>query len=198
MPNEEHTRLAPGTEYRSREVALHLAELDDLTRRLFEDLANATPEELAWQVAPGNNTIGMLLAHLAIVEVFWIQIGVLAREIDTAEVIGIAMNDDGMPAPPDGRPPAGLAGRDLAWFRALLERSRAYVKGVAKGLDDAALTVARVRTRRNGTVQHFDAQWVLYHVVEHFAGHYGQILLLRHLHQDARRAAAEPAVKAAP
>ncbi len=28
-------------------------------------------------------------------------------------------------------------------------------------------------------------RWVLYHMLEHFSGHYGQILLLRHLYRDA-------------
>jgi hypothetical protein len=27
--------------------------------------------------------------------------------------------------------------------------------------------------------------WTLYHVLEHFAGHFGQILLLKHLMRDA-------------
>jgi hypothetical protein len=37
------------------------------------------------------------------------------------------------------------------------------------------------RVRKNGEHQTFDKAWVLYHLVEHFAGHYGQILLLRHM-----------------
>jgi hypothetical protein len=29
-------------------------------------------------------------------------------------------------------------------------------------------------------------RWVLHHVVEHLAAHYGQVLLLRHLHEKAK------------
>ena len=28
-------------------------------------------------------------------------------------------------------------------------------------------------------------RWYLYHILEHFSGHYGQILLLRHLYKTA-------------
>ena len=46
------------------------------TRRklLAKDLKDITPAELQWQLRPGMNTIGMLLAHLAIVEVFWLHV----------------------------------------------------------------------------------------------------------------------------
>jgi hypothetical protein len=30
-------------------------------------------------------------------------------------------------------------------------------------------------------------RWVLYHMLEHFSGHYGQILLLRHQYRDRER-----------
>ena len=63
------------------EAAMFLPQLDDQSRRLLEGIRGITPEELEWQPAPGTNSIGMLLAHLAIVEVVWTQIGIMANRI---------------------------------------------------------------------------------------------------------------------
>jgi uncharacterized damage-inducible protein DinB len=165
----------------SRELDLFLAQLDDQTRRLTEDTRGLTRAALEWQPAPGMNSIGMLLAHLAIVEVFWMQVGPLARtSYDSTETLGITMDDDGMPLPPRGRPPKGLAGRTLKFYDDLLARARSYVRNVAATLTDADLDREVTRTRRDGKVQVLNLRWVFYHVLEHFAGHYGQILLLRH------------------
>jgi uncharacterized damage-inducible protein DinB len=190
MPPIMRSVLPLPTDFRSPEVALHFAELEDQTRRLFEDLHDLTPEGLAWQPGPGRNTIGMLLAHLAIVEVFWIDIGVRGlAQTECESVLGLDFaTGDGMPLPADSAPPAHLNGRDLEWYRALLARSRAHVASHLRELDDAALAVERTRTRRDGHRQDYDTRWVLYHVVEHFAGHFGQTLLLRELHRSALRA----------
>jgi uncharacterized damage-inducible protein DinB len=192
MPPVMHSFLSLPADFRSPEVALHFAELEDQTVRLFEHLSDLTPDALAWQPAPGRNTIGMLLAHLAVVEVFWIDIGVRGlTDTECASVLGLDFaTGDGMPCPPDGAPPAHLNGRDLDGYRALLARARAHVASHLRGLDDAALTVARTRTRRDGNRQDYDVRWVLYHVVEHFAGHFGQALLLRELQREALRATA--------
>src|SRR5436309_13482050 len=97
MPEEILTAPAG---YRSREAALFVAQLDDQSARLLAALREATPDELEWQPAPGTNTIGMLLAHIAIAEVYWTQVGPLAREsFDCDSVLGIGADDDGMPMP---------------------------------------------------------------------------------------------------
>jgi len=45
-----------------------------------------------------------------------------------------------------------------------------------------------VRTRKRDGMRHAQSvRWILYHVLEHQAGHYGQILLLRHQYRDRRR-----------
>src|SRR5882672_2177330 len=86
--------------YRSPEVASFVEQLDTLTRYLKKDLRGITRRELEWQPAPGMNTIGMLLAHLAIVEIWWIDIGlrrIPAAKVDFVGQIGIGGDDDGMP-----------------------------------------------------------------------------------------------------
>jgi uncharacterized damage-inducible protein DinB len=163
-----------------------MAQLEDQTTRLTEDTRSLTPAALAWQPAPGMNTIGMLLAHMAIVEVFWTQVGPLGlKEYECESVLGIGMDDDGMPCPDGGGPPAGLQGKGIAYFDDLLSRSRAYVIRAASSLADADLDREIVRQRRDGTTHATNMRWILYHLVEHYAGHYGQINLLAHHHRLA-------------
>lgn len=192
MPELVRDILVPPPGYRSREAGLFVAQMDDQSARLVADTRGLTPEELAWQPAPGMNTIGMLLAHIAIVEVYWTRIGPLGlADYDCQSVLGIGLDDDGMPIPAAAAPPAALAGKDLAYFDDLLRRARAFTKESVMPLTDADLDREVVRKRRDGTVSGpFNVRWILYHMLEHEAGHYGQINLLRHHCRVAREASA--------
>jgi len=183
-----HTRrvieTTPG--YRSAEAALFVAQMDDQSRRLNADTRGLTPAALAWQHGTGTNTIGMLLAHIAIAEVAWVQVGIEGLgQGDTLAVLGVGPDDDGMPLAPGGAPPATLRGRDLAFFDDLLARARAHTVRVARALDPEALAAQRVLTDDDGASLTTHPRWVLYHLLEHLAGHYGQGNLLRHLHRLA-------------
>ena len=184
MPTLEREVLVMPPGFRSREACSFIAQLDDQSARLTADTRHLDPAALEWQPAPGMNTIGMLLAHIAIVEVFWTRIGPLgitsldAYELE--EALGIDMNHDGMPLDEGAAPPATLRGKDLAWYDALLARARAFAKAAAARLTDEDLERQVVRTRRDGVIHETTVRWILYHMVEHFAGHYGQINLLAH------------------
>ena len=194
-PNTFRDILELPSGYASAEVSAFMASLDDQTALLRNDLKDITPQEIEWQPAPGFNTIGMLLAHLAIVEVHWTQVG-LRREpqSDTMPVLGIdVMDGDGMPIPAGGAPPAHLAGKPLAYFDDLLDRARAFAKETAVTFTAQDLERQHTRVRRDGDQQELNGRWVLYHMLEHFSGHYGQILLLRHQYRDALSAAQAPA-----
>ena len=185
--------------YASTEVGSFVAQLDDQLRRLTIDTRGLTPADLAWQPVSGMNTIGMLLAHLAIVEVFWTcaiieDLQREAADLRIREVLGIGSDDDGLPLPVNGAPPGALAGKDLAFFDDLLARAREHVKRIAKPVPGAQLTRMFTRTRPNGEVREIEMRWMLYHVLEHFAGHYGQVLLLKH----ARAAMSGGSAKAKP
>ncbi|HEY7728225.1 MAG TPA: DinB family protein [Candidatus Eisenbacteria bacterium] len=173
--------------YRSQEVALVIAQMDDQLRLLREGLKGITADELQWQPKPGMNTIAMLLAHLAIVEVWWTML-VLAGEdaTDLLPALGIGADDDGMPLPEGGAPPAVLAGRDLSYFDDLLTRARRYLKEKATGVADEGLTREITRTRSDGSQRTVTVRWFFYHIAEHFSGHFGQILMLRHLYRASR------------
>ena len=45
-----------------------------------------------------------------------------------------------------------------------------------------------MQTRASGATMILNRRWTLYHMLEHYAGHYGQILLLIHQYKDAHPA----------
>ncbi|MEQ1833484.1 MAG: DUF664 domain-containing protein [Candidatus Eisenbacteria bacterium] len=186
---------------RSHEAALFLAEIDDQTRRLFQDLKGITAAELAWSPKRGQNTIGMLLTHLAVVEVYWLAVAAGrftpaalkksgARDVAEQEfrdVLGVGPDDDGMPLAKNGLPPAALASWTYADYRRLLGRARVHIAAQVLELTDRDVARKVKRVRLNGEHTAQSVRWILYHVLEHFSGHYGQILLLRHQYADRRK-----------
>ena len=188
--------LEPLPGFQSREVGLFIAQMDDQSRRLTADTRGLDADALGWQMTPGLNTIGMLLAHIAIVEVFWTRLVLEDRPLpfEAHDVLGISLDDDGMPLPADARPPAVLAGSELGFFDDLHARARAHTKRVASAVGDADLEREVVREHPNPETREPRAgrivtpRWTLYHMLEHEAGHYGQINLLRHHHRIATAA----------
>lgn len=135
--------------------------------------------DLEWQPAPGRNSIGMLVAHNAIVEVWWLDIAARGSakapdvEARVRARIGLGLDDDGMPAKADGGHPAALAGWTAARYVELLARTRACTREVLATWRDADLDAPIHLEKRDVT-----RGWVLYHVLEHFAQHTGQASLL--------------------
>ena len=170
--------------YRCREAASFISQMDDMSRRLGEAVQGITPEELEWQSAPGMNTVGMLLAHIAIAEVSWGEIILHGIEtVETESVLGIRQDEDGEPLAEGAPAPPNLKGKSLAYYEGLLSKARAYFKEGAAKLSDADLDREITRTRPDGSQRILNVRWGMYHVLEHFAGHFGQILLLRHLYR---------------
>jgi uncharacterized damage-inducible protein DinB len=179
--------------YRSQEVASFIAQLDDQTRRLTEDTRGLSIEDLEWQPAPGMNTIGMLLAHNAIVEVFWCGVvfeGFERDQVPIHDVLGIGSDDDGMPLKEGGAPPDVLKGKSLDFYDDLLVRARTHLKKILARVEDANLTDVVHRTNPAGGRRDVEARWTLYHILEHYCGHYGQVLLLRHLRRATQESRA--------
>jgi len=169
--------------YASPEVASFIAQLDDLRKRQHDQTRTLTPADLEWQLAPGMNTIGMLMAHQAIFEVGWTGLGIEDLQLDQVrckEILGIGSKDDGMPLPEDATPPASLAGKDLAFYDDLQARAREYLKRLAAGVKGSDLAIVRPRTRPNGDLRELELRWMIHFMVVHFANHFGQILLLQH------------------
>jgi hypothetical protein len=181
-PREIRTTLVTPDGFRSREVARFVWMLDEQRRLLVTDTRGLTVADLEWQPGPGRNTIGMLLAHVAQVEVHLAQVGLLGEASGhTADVIGLGESDVAMPLPAGAGAAAALAGKDLAYYDDVLARARAHTTRVARDLGDDDLATEIVRPPRpDGTRRVFDRAWVLYHLIEHEAQHRGQINLLRH------------------
>jgi len=178
--------------FRSGEAALWFAGLEEQRAKLLRGLQGIGAAELGWQPAPGANTIGMLLAHLAVSEAHIADVAFarLAKS-RVREVIGLGPDDDGMPLAEDAAPPATFDGKELAYYEDLLARARAHAREVIAGLEEADLVREVVRPQQpDGSTRVFDPRWMLYHLVEHEAGHHAQILLLRHLYR--KRAASRP------
>jgi uncharacterized damage-inducible protein DinB len=177
----------PGYDHGAVATAALVSQLDPLLDLLVKRVKDATVDELEWQLRPGVNTIGMLLAHMAISETAWIQ--AVSRGIDSREeesrivhaVIGIRMEDDGMPLPPHGTHPETLAGTSAGDYLAMLRRARDATHATVRGWDDRAIEQL---LPVDGT--EVSRAWMLFHVVEHFAQHLGQIALLRSIRRTLR------------
>lgn len=171
---------------RQRIVGFLAAGLDDQSRILGKALGDVPVAGLEWQPRPGHNTIGMIVTHCAVVEAWWLQAAPLGVK-DRAEVerivraiTDLGLDDDGMPAPADGRHPASIAGRSGADYAALLARVRDRTHATLRGWDDASLA-SEARISRGPVTR----GWILYHVLEHLASHVGQVLRIRHDLRDA-------------
>ena len=183
MPTIVQTLLESPAGFRSPSVGRFLWQMDEQRRRLTADTRGLSPEALSRQPAPGMNSIGMLLAHIAYAENHLTQIGLEGKATsDTKAAIGLSEEEEGLPLAPGAPPSPALAGRDLAWFDALLERGRSYTRRAAMTLAEDDLAREVRRTRPDGSERVFNVGWVLYHMLEHEAGHHAQINLLRHLH----------------
>jgi uncharacterized damage-inducible protein DinB len=171
-----------------RTVALFAAQLDDQLRLLKEAVTELHTNHLEWQPKPGFNTVGMLLAHLAVVEVFWINVAAAEIPVDPdgddliLRTIGIRSDDDGLPLAIDARHPASLSGKNLADYMEMLDKARRSIHVTMQTWRDDDLESTYLRPDRDLTITR---SWTLYHVLEHFAAHFGQILLLKHLMRDA-------------
>lgn len=178
-------KIARGFDPKTQKIiGLFAAQLDDQLTRLKKQVNDLTVEQLEWQLKPGMNTVGMLLAHFALVEVWWIKIApneILWEPDGKALVQKIcAIEDDGLPLTPDGVHPSYLKGFSAEKYLSIIDRARRSISAAMKKWKDKDLD----KFYKLGK-DRFSRTWTLYHVLEHFCVHYGQILLLRHLMRDA-------------
>jgi len=120
-------------------VATFAAQLEAQYEKLKKAVEGLTVEQLEWQLHPGMNTIGMLLAHIAIAEIFWINIAPAEihdkNEWDRIinDLIGLLGHEDGMPLPKDGKHPESLAGKNLDQYMSMLAIARATTSKILGG-----------------------------------------------------------------
>lgn len=165
-------------------IGLMAAQLDDQLKMLKKALVGMTVKQLEWQQAPGMNTVGMLLAHLSVAEVWWIRVAPqgIAWNPEGGKIIQkfCGFEDDGIPLAADGHHPTHLKGYSLDQYLNLLARTRRLTHRIMKTWKDRDLDklyrVGKLRASYSSTI---------YHVLEHFCAHVGQILLIRHQMRNA-------------
>jgi uncharacterized damage-inducible protein DinB len=158
-------------------AGLALAQLDDQLRRLHDFLEGWEVEHLEWQARKGRNTAGMLLTHMAIVELGWMHMAsggsAEAREARILAQLGMSPDADGIPLKRGGLHPENLAGRTAEEYLAKIDRTRDETRAIAAGWTDEDLAGSFAAGGHT-----FTREWVLYHLLEHFAAHFGQIAAL--------------------
>ena len=171
--------LSPVPGFTSPEVSLYFAQLEELTDRLRADVREATPAQLEWQPGPGMNTIGMLLAHIAVAEAYWAAV-IAERAFLCEAVLDIGADDDGMPLAEGAGPPETLKSKAIPFFFDLLMKARANTQAMLTPLETSDLS-REIELRSPRGVRTLNGHWILYHMVEHLGGHYGQINLMMHM-----------------
>jgi hypothetical protein len=153
------------------EIGRWLWALEDvrrITRRAVEGCDVAT---LDWRGPDGSeNSIGSLLYHVAGVEMGWLFFDVLGRELPDdvrAELPFEGWTDGAM---------THVGGLGLDDHLGRLDRTRAVFLGQVRGPD---LTDFRRLNAPEGEDYECSLEWVIYHLIEHEAGHAYQMRSLR-------------------
>lgn len=179
--------LKPPRGYNPRtqaKIGLFAAQLDDQLKRLKATVEGLSVKQLEWQKRRGMNTIGMLLAHIAVAELWWINVAAkgLPWKPDGEKAIlkVCGFEDDGIPLKPNEKHTKYLKGYSLEKYLGVLAKVRRGAHKEMKTWYDRDLDKPFVLHKRQ-----FTKAWILYHVLEHLAAHFGQILMIKHMMRDA-------------
>jgi len=134
--------------------------VEEYLPKIRRSLEGLTPEDIWWRPNPASNSIGNLVLHLAGNARQWV-------------VAGIGGHPDVRRRQEEFDGEGGMTGADLLRH---LEETLGQVAEVLDGLPEESLREERVI--QGFRVSVFQA---LYHVVEHFSMHTGQILYLSKL-----------------
>jgi uncharacterized damage-inducible protein DinB len=154
--------------------------LEDTRRETKQALTGLAPAALDWLPPAGENSIGTLLYHVALIELDWLYTEVL----------------DSQPWPEEVKPLFALDARDaherLSPVRGETLEEHLHRLDIVRGLLLAAflgITLSQFRRPHPFPRYRVTAEWVLQHVIQHEGEHRGQIQLLRSLAEgglDAR------------
>jgi uncharacterized damage-inducible protein DinB len=157
------------------EVGMWLAALNDCRSRTLSAVAGISMNELDWACPFSRNTIGTLLYHIADIELDWLCVEILERE-----------------HPADMRNWFPHGTRDAAGNLTVvagdgLERHEARLRYVRDMFIDALRGMSLAEFRRVRRLKAYDVspEWVMSHLLQHEAGHRGQIAVLRQRFKEA-------------
>jgi uncharacterized damage-inducible protein DinB len=172
----QDSRVVPLPGYEP-EIGRWLWALEDTRKHTLDSLDGLSITDLD-TVPPGaDNTIGVLLYHIALIEADWLYVEAL----------------DNRPIPPEIEALFPLAARDkqsqLSSIHGLsLEEHLQRLETVRNALleEFKSMTLEDFRRPRHFPGQYdVTPEWVLYHLMEHEAGHRGHIQTLRRLLRSA-------------
>jgi uncharacterized damage-inducible protein DinB len=159
----------------SPDIGRFLWVMEDIRTVTKRVVAGIDPTVLDWAPSPALNSIGTLLAHIAIVEADWLYTEVLEQDFPP-EIAALL--------PPTSRDPDGhltrVHGRAVAEHLAVLDAVRARLLAVF-------LPMSPAEYRRVRHLPDYDVtpEWCLYHLAEHEAAHRGEIETVRTLAEAA-------------
>ncbi|MFM7321917.1 MAG: DinB family protein [Armatimonadota bacterium] len=149
--------------------------LDDTTRMRRAEIGALADDALSWTPFEGMHSIGAVLMHIIDAEVHWIHevVGGVPRSPEDRILLQSDATDQW------NRHWAPAPALDHAALLRMHDAVRARSKVLAGDFVDATATFPL--GDRSATLR-----WVLKHVATHEAYHYGQIELLRQLHEWSR------------
>lgn len=148
----------------SPKVGLIHSMLEENRFKLKRMVKSLKPKHLAWQPDKDTNSVGTLLLHIAEAELFWMQEVIAGKPLTKKQKQEFRCDLYG------GQNTSQIEKHPLKFFFAKLDKVRAYTGRVLGKLRDKDLDqVHRSEKERitNG--------WILYHLIEHEASHFGQI-----------------------
>jgi uncharacterized damage-inducible protein DinB len=175
-PSIEIVEPLPGYE---PTIGRWLWSLEDTRRETKATIANLTPSVLDWAPASGDNTIGTLLYHIALIELDWLCVEVLENQ----------------PYPQELQASFALAHRDEQGHLSLMQD--ATLEEHIQRLDLVRehllisfreMSLEEFRRLRAFPDYQVTPEWVLHHLIQHEAEHRGHIQMLRSLAEHEKKA----------
>jgi uncharacterized damage-inducible protein DinB len=175
MPNDRETLVVEPLADAHPDIGRYLwmmEDVRDITLRCVNGISQAA---LDWSPTPAANSIGTLLYHIALVEADWLYVEALAQPLpdDLAALF-----------PHDARDATGhltvVTGISVDEHLARLNAVRAHFLAAYRAMSPEAFRNARSMPEYDVT-----PEWIAYHLIEHEAGHRGELATTRTLAEIA-------------
>ena len=155
------------------EIGRWLGALEEVRRKTIETVADCEQACLDWCGPDGSeNPIGALLYHVGLVEMSWLYLDLLRTELppDVKALFPWPSRDE-------AKRLTRVPGRSAAQRLETLATSRKILLEVLGGIDAAEWR--RLRTPIDGLDYETNPEWVVFHLIEHEAGHTAQMASLK-------------------
>jgi uncharacterized damage-inducible protein DinB len=159
------------------EIGRWLWALEDGRLLTKEALAGIDSRAVDWMPPDGDNSIGTILYHLALIEADWLSVEVLEQASYPAAVAALLPLED---RDAHGRL-TRLSGVGLDEHLGRLNAIREQVLAAFR-----RMTLAEFRRPRRLPDYEVTPEWVIHHLIQHEAEHRGQLGMLRDLAGAAR------------